>query len=151
MKLAYELLTPQEAEQVGPRLGLIDPWQRLGLSGQALTDYLKRPDPSLHAYGVWGDYGLTGVLAVRSPWLRGPYLELLAIFPEAQRQGLGAQALGWLINHYQNTGAVNFWACVSTFNHNARSFYARMGFVEVTALSNLVRSGDDEILLRRLL
>jgi ribosomal protein S18 acetylase RimI-like enzyme len=85
------------------------------------------------------------LLVLRSPWLRGPYIEVLAVLPQAQGGGAGRALVAWAAAQ----GGGNLWACVSAFNHGARAFYARSGFVEVTALADLVADGHDEILLRR--
>ena len=93
--------------------------------------------------------GLAGAMTVRWPWLHGPYLELLAVLPEAQGRGLGGALLGWLIA--QVPSSRNLWVAVSAFNTGARRFYARHGFVEVGTVPGLVRDGFDEILLRKAL
>ena len=36
-----------------------------------------------------------GAVSIRFPWLKGPYLELLALLPPFQRQGIGAGILTW--------------------------------------------------------
>ena len=119
------------------------------LDFQALTAYLNRPDPSLQCLAIMADGRMAGGMAVRSPWLRGPYLELLAIFPQAQRRGLGQRSLDWAFARAREQGAANFWACVSAFNRSARDFYAQRGFVEAVELADLVQLGETEILLRK--
>ena len=42
------------------------------------------------------DDKIAGVVAIRSPWLRGPYLELLCVLPDFQRQRIGADVLQWM-------------------------------------------------------
>ena len=149
MSVHFPELTPNQAHAVGGQLALIDPWQRLKFDANALAAYLNRPDPALQRHAIMADGHLAGAIALRSPWLRGPYLELLAVFPAAQGRGLGKRALNWAVA--QAGSAANFWACVSAFNHPARGFYARMGFVETTELTDLVTSGENEILLRKIL
>ncbi len=144
-------LTPAQAAQIGPALALMDPWKRLGFGADSLTEYLNRPDPSLARFAILHQGELVGALATRTPWLRGPYLELLAILPQAQGQGIGKQALAWAFAKAKAKGALNFWACVSAFNHSARGFYSHMGFIEATELTNLVVAGEHEILLRKVL
>ena len=112
-----------------------------------LAGYLTRADPGLRRHGVIHDGQLAGVVAVRSPWLRGAYLELLGMTAEQQRQGLGQAVIGWLTAEAARNGA-NLWVTVSAFNEPARRFYARQGFVPVGDLPDLVRAGSTEILLR---
>ncbi|OAN65471.1 GNAT family N-acetyltransferase [Magnetospirillum moscoviense] len=134
-------LTGAEPDHFAALLIDLDPWRRLGYNALALADYLDRPDPTLTRMTVPGK----GVIAVRSPWLRGPYIELLAVLPDAQGQGIGRALVEWA----ESRGGANLWACVSDFNKAARAFYGRLGFVEVAPLPGLVTAGESEILLRR--
>lgn len=134
-------LADDDIEPFAAVLSGIDPWRRLGYSPSMLALYLGRTDPALTRMVLPG----RGLIALRSPWLRGPYVELLAVLPEAQGQGGGRRLLDWA----EGRGGANLWACVSAFNHPARAFYARMGFAETAALPGLVTDGEDEILLRK--
>jgi ribosomal protein S18 acetylase RimI-like enzyme len=134
-------LTGTEPDHFAALLADIDPWRRLGYNALALADYLDRPDPTLSRMVMPGK----GVIALRSPWLRGPYIELLAVLPEAQGQGIGRALVEWATSR----GGANLWACVSEFNAPARAFYARLGFTEVAKLPGLVAPGETEILLRK--
>ncbi len=127
----------------------IDPWAGLGYGPETLERYLGRDDGALVRFAVeHGDDGRAGILAVRSPWLRGPYVELLAIFPAHQGHGLGQAVMDWTAGQAAVVSA-NLWACVSAFNTAARRFYAAQGFAEVAPLADLVAPGQAEILLRR--
>ena len=139
-------LTNEEAEVIAELCAGIDPWKSLGYSAAALSGYLQREDPALNRFAiVTDDGGLAGVVALRYPWLRGPFIEMLAILPSMQGKGLGAQVIDWVAS-----GSVgNLWASVSDFNQAARAFYQRQGFVEVAGLDDLIGQGQQEILLRR--
>ena len=141
-------LRENEARIVAARLADLVPWRSLGYTTAGLERYLTRHDPSLSRYALWCADRLSGVVAVRAPWLRGAYLELLAVFEETQGQGLGQKIMTWLLAEGGRAGA-NLWAAVSTTNERARRFYARHGFVAVGELPDLVRVGYTEILLRR--
>jgi ribosomal protein S18 acetylase RimI-like enzyme len=141
-----EPMTPPDAATVAARLPEMDPWRRLGYHAAALAPYLTQEDPSLTRWALYDGDALAGSVAVRFPWLRGPYLELLAVFPEAQGRGVGAAVLGALQRAAAHEG--NLWAMVSAFNENARRFYRRHGFAEIGRVPALVRPGHDELLLR---
>lgn len=138
-----------ESKTLGEMLSRIDPWGRLGFAPMALTAYLERRDGALTVYGIEVDGHLAGGLTLRYPWLRGPYLELLAVLPSHQKRGLGRVALEWAMAQAKHGGAANLWACVSAFNGPARGFYGRLGFIETCQLDDLVRDGEAEILLRK--
>jgi diamine N-acetyltransferase len=141
-------LTADHALAAARQLFTLDPWLTLGYQPEAITRYLHRPDVSLHKFLVSASGQPAGVVCCRYPWLFGPFLELLALFPEFQGQGFGKEILGWLENQVACT---NLWTTVSAFNLRALNFYTRFGFVEVGLLPDLVRSGFDEIFLRKII
>lgn len=141
-----EPLQADAAPAIADRLAAIDPWLRLGYRTDALARYLAREDAALSRWAIGTGDTVAGVVAVRFPWLRGPYVELLAVFPEAQGLGLGAAVLGWLQRAAAHEG--NLWVMVSTVNHGARRFYQRHGFAEIGVVPGLVRAGHDEVLMR---
>ncbi|MDA8231825.1 MAG: GNAT family N-acetyltransferase [Magnetospirillum sp.] len=126
----------------------LDPWQTLGFQADALARYLARGDDALARFVLESGGAPAGILAVRSPWLRGPYIELLAVLPGAQGSGLGRRMVEWAAGQAAATSS-NLWACVSAFNARARAFYGRVGFIETATLPDLVTAGFDEVLLRR--
>jgi len=137
-------LRPAECGPLAEALAAIEPWLTLGYGAAALARYLERDDPALRRLVIERDGRPAGLLALRAPWLRGPYIEMLAVPPEGQGTGLGRAMVEWAAG--QDSG--NLWACVSAFNAQARAFYARLGFTEVATLPDLVAPGFDEILVR---
>jgi ribosomal protein S18 acetylase RimI-like enzyme len=136
-----------EEQFIAARLAEMDPWQSLRSTPEGLERYLKRHDPCLSRYALWQEDRLIGVIAVRTPWLRGAYLELLSVFDEAQGQGVGHSLIKWLAAEGSRAGT-NLWATVSASNQRARRFYERYGFVPIGDIPDLVRAGCTEILLR---
>jgi GNAT superfamily N-acetyltransferase len=132
---------------VSAALAGIDPWRRLGFSAAGLAAWLSRDDPALARLALVRDGAVAAVLGLRVPWLRGPYIELLAVLPGHQGHGLGRALVDAAV---ARAGAsANLWACVSAFNLSARGFYAACGFTEIAPLPELVAAGEDEILLRK--
>ena len=141
-------LSATEASWIGERLSEIDPWLTLGYSASALAGYLLRDDPALHRFLVRVEEVPAGVMAIRHPWLRGPYIELLGLAPAFQGIGIGGELLRWAEAEAAAV-AGNLWVAVSEINARARSFYGQAGFVPVGRLDGLVRPGMDEWLLRK--
>lgn len=139
-------LAAAEIPALAQALVELDPWRRLGFSAAGLAAYLGREDPALSRVVTERNGAPAAVLALRKPWLRGPYIELLAVLPAARGAGLGHALVQWAAAQ----GGGNLWACVSDFNAPARAFYARQGFAEVAPLPDLVAAGEGEILLRRM-
>jgi GNAT superfamily N-acetyltransferase len=150
--LAQGRLLPLEAaadiDVVAEALAASEPWRTLGSSADGLRRYLAGGDPALHRFVVRFEGACAGVLCVRCPWLRGPFLEVIACFEPHRGRGLGSALLSWLESRSALQHA-NVWACVSTSNRPARAFYARRGFAEIAELDALLRPGLGEILLRK--
>ncbi|TAL16166.1 GNAT family N-acetyltransferase [bacterium] len=138
----------KSAEILGVELGAMDPWRSLGYSAKRLEEYLLREDPSLHRFEVHTGKELAGVICVRYPWLRGPYLELIALTGSHRNFGVGKTLLEWFEAGAKTHGQ-NAWVIVTHFNEGARRFYARHGYQEIASLKGLVTEGVDEILLRK--
>ena len=131
----------------------IDPWRRLGFAAGTMAAYLgAQPECGalrlIRTTGSTEETGIAGVVSVRYPWLRGPYLELLVLFAPFQGLGVGAAILAWI--EAETLGrAGSLWVCTSDFNVRARAFYEANGFVRVADLDGLVGPGFTEILLRK--
>jgi ribosomal protein S18 acetylase RimI-like enzyme len=145
------LLDPPDrasAAAVAPAICAMDPWLTLGMPPDRMAAFLVKEDA--HCYRKLMRYGdeLAGVVAVRSPWLNGPYLNLLAVFPLFQGLGIGSAIIGWMESEMAG-GAGNVWLCASEFNARAIAFYERHGFMRVAHLTDLVTPGFAELLMRK--
>ena len=136
--------------ELGPSLASMEPWKTLGYSSEGLSRYLLRQDNALYRFSVYIANSVAGVVGIRHPWLNGPYIELLALRPSARGCGVGRSVVEWVVRETSPSSG-NLWATVSEFNHEARSFYNTVGFIEVAPLPHLVKTGFTEILLRRIL
>lgn len=143
-------LRVEDTKAVAGQLATINPWLALGYSAAQLENYLLADDPSLHRYAVMGDNAIVGVVAVRYPWLRGAYLELIGLFPGQQGRGLGAAILQWM-ERETKPWAMNCWVLVSSFNEAGKRFYLRQGFREIANIEALVSPRSSELLLRKVL
>lgn len=143
-------LTQEDTIILGQNLVQIDPWKTLNYSAKGLSNYLFQADPLLYKFGIISCRQLVGVVCIRYPWLRGAYLELLAIYPTQQGRGIGKEVILWFESEAKQTSR-NIWTLVSSFNTKARHFYNGMGFVEIGTLESFVVSGYDELLLRKVI
>jgi GNAT superfamily N-acetyltransferase len=137
-----------EADRLGGQLAAQDPWRTLGFTPAALAGYLLHDDPGLHRYAVHVEDALAGVVCIRYPWLRGPYVELLGLASGFQGQGLGRELLAW-VESASRPVASNLWIAASSFNERALAVYRRAGFEPIGVIEGLVRAEQDEILLRK--
>ncbi|ADE10955.1 GCN5-related N-acetyltransferase [Sideroxydans lithotrophicus ES-1] len=143
-------LTDEQALAIAEMLSISEPWKTLKFSAAALAKYLMRDDTSLYRYAVSVDGKLAGVICVRYPWLRGPYIELLGLSQDHRGQGIGKQILAWTESEARRE-ARNLWVVASSFNHQALDFYQGLGFQPIGPIQGLVTPEYDEILLRKCL
>jgi diamine N-acetyltransferase len=134
---------------LGAAIAAMEPWSVMAYPPEKLGRFLGTHDPSALRYVVKIGEQESGVVSVRSPWLKGPYLELLALLPPAQGQGIGARIMAWLERIAIEEEARNLWVCASSFNIRALRFYERHGFERVATLPGLVAETYEEILLRK--
>lgn len=143
-------IRPEDAKTIADEMVRMNPWRFLNYSTAALESYLSATDLALYRYVVTIDEGIAGVVAVRYPWLRGAYLELIGLFPGHQQKGFGAAILHWLERETE-ARAANLWVLVSACNDGARRFYLRQGFQEIGPIEALVSTKSTELLLRKVL
>ena len=142
-------LAPEACAPLARAIVAMPPWSAMGSSADAMTRFLAGDDGGARRYVIEIGGTPAGAASVRSPWLKGPYVELLAVLPDFQARGIGGSFLRWLEQEALRHDARNLWVCASRFNERALRFYARHGFAEAAALPGLVADGFDEILLRK--
>ncbi len=142
--MASEWITP-----IANQLVQLDPWRTLAYTSDALGRYLAAGGQDFMRFAVIREGEIAGAVCVRFPWLRGVYLELIGLFPQAQGHGIGRAVCEWLEQEVSDH-ADNLWTLVSTFNLPARRFYSSCRFVEIGVLEDFVRPGYNEVLMRRI-
>ena len=146
--ITLDEMTAEAADELAGRIAEIDPWRRLAIPADSIRRLLEaRHGSEVRAIRI-ADRPV-GAVVVQCNWLLGPYLQHLSVLPEAQARGAGTRALAWLEEIARRDRQSNIWLCVSAFNSRALAFYARHGFVQAANLPDLVRPGEDEILMRR--
>ena len=146
--ITLDEMTAEAADELAGRIAEIDPWRRLAIPADRIRRLLEAGH-GLEIRVIRIDNRPVGAIVVQCDWLLGPYLRHLSVLPEAQARGAGTRALAWLEGIARRDRQSNIWLCVSAFNSQALAFYARHGFVEAANLPDLVRPGEDEILMRR--
>jgi GNAT superfamily N-acetyltransferase len=142
--------TADQAQAIGEMLAVSEPWASLKFSAASLAGYLMRDDAALRRYVISVDGDPAGVICVRHPWLRGPYIELIGLSPNHRGKGLGKQVLAWAEAEARRESK-NLWVLTSSFNHQALKFYQSIGFYPIGPIQGLVSPEHDEILLRKIL
>lgn len=143
------VLEPAVAPGLAAAIVAMPPWSAMDYPSDAMARFLAMAGDGGSRYLIEVDGAEAGAVAVRHPWLKGPYLELLAVLPPFQRRGIGAGVMSWFEQAGRGLGARNLWVCASSFNDGALRFYQRHGFRPAARLPGLVAESYDEILLRK--
>ncbi len=142
-------LPREDCTGLAAAIGAMPPWSVMAYPADRLAAFLAAQDEGARRHRIEVEGKEAGAVSVRDPWLKGPYLELLAVLPPFQNQGIGSLILAWLEREAQAQAARNVWVCASSFNARALRFYERHGFTRAAVLPGLVADGFDEILLRK--
>jgi GNAT superfamily N-acetyltransferase len=142
-------LEPASCAKLAGAIVAMPPWSVMDYPADAMARFLASSGDGASRYLVEVEGAEAGAVSIRFPWLKGPYLELLAILPQFQSQGIGASILAWFEQEGLRLGARNLFVCVSAFNERALRFYERHGFRPVATLPGLVADAYQEILLRK--
>jgi GNAT superfamily N-acetyltransferase len=140
---------PCLARPLAEAIAAMEPWSVMNYPAEKLAALLANSDAWVSRYLVSFDGTEAGLVSIRSPWLKGPYLEILALLPHAQGLGIGASIMAWFEATALRGDARNLWVCASAFNVRAQAFYARHGFAAAAVLPGLVADGYDEVLMRK--
>lgn len=146
--LVLEPMTPVAADQLGAAIAQVGPWAHYAIPPATLAENFKLPSVAVASYRIECGGETAGAVAVRPMWLMGPYLQMLAVLPQFQRQGIGTRVVTWF-EAEARIKARNAWLCVSAFNPGAQCLYRAHGFEPIATLDGLVREGDDELLMRK--
>lgn len=137
-----------DLDRLAVGVAAIDPWAAAGYGPDMLRERMTRPWAATFRFALRLDGRPIGYLALRHPFMRGPYIETIALFPEAQRRGLARRIVAWMGEEARGD-ATNLWLCVTEWNAPARAAYAALGFVEIGPIPDLTAPGQTEIFMRK--
>jgi ribosomal protein S18 acetylase RimI-like enzyme len=142
-------LTPAEGTRLGALFAAIDPWAAYGYPAVTLSAFLANPEPGARRLALMLGGETAGAAVVRPGWLRGPYLNFLAVVPGAQDRGIGGAFLSWIEREARAAKERNLWVAASEINTGAIRLYERHGFAQTAKLDDLAWDGRTEILMRK--
>lgn len=138
-----------EAGQAGVICAGMDPWARYRIPAPELAALLAQVEPGAPRFAIRVNGRLEGALVLRTNWLAGPYIQLLALAPNVQGQKIGALVMEFIEAQARKSTARNLWVAASDFNAGALRFYERHGFVRTAEIDALLRNDRNEVLLRK--
>lgn len=147
--LALKPIAFEDAAPLAAALAAMLPWSVYPYPAEGIRHYLVTEEPGAPRYALTIGGTTAGVAGLRLGWLRGPYLQMLAVLPAFQGHGAGRRVLDWMEREARLRGERNLWVCASEFNDGALRFYERAGFTRVAPLDGLVSDRIAEILMRK--
>jgi diamine N-acetyltransferase len=144
-----EPMTEREAGPLAEAVALLEPWRTYAHPAAKLAAFLAKREAGAPRFLLRRDGKVLGGIVVRLNWMRGPYIQFLAVLPPYQCQGVGSAVAAWVEAQARLGGDRNLWIAASEINARARRLYERLGFREVAKLDDLVCEGRSEILYRK--
>jgi GNAT superfamily N-acetyltransferase len=147
--VVIETFPQGEAAQMGEAFAAIDPRATYAFPAAAMRQYFETSEPGAPRFRLMSGDRVAGAAGLRLNWLRGPYIQFLALLPGMQRQGIGTAVLAWIEGEARSAGERNLWIAASAINRGAIQLYERLGFRDTAWLDDLVCDGHTEILMRK--
>jgi [ribosomal protein S18]-alanine N-acetyltransferase len=123
-----------------------EPWLTLGRSYEASLRIIQ--DPTREVFIVRGDEKLAGFAILCMTGAFVGYIQTICIDPDHRGKGLGSRLVAFAEDRILKESP-NVFMCVSSFNHDARRLYERLGYRVVGELTDYLVPGHSEILLRK--
>jgi len=124
-----------------------EPWITLQRDLQGCRDVLRRPGTELFVAHDSEDHPIGFILLAPHGLAASPYIASIAVAPECQGQGIGAQLLQFTEMRYRDRS--HFFLLVSSFNPRAQQFYRRHGYECVGELKDYIVAGHSEFIFHK--
>lgn len=146
MQRIEPLATKQDAEACARLMACSEPWLTLGRTYEASLVIIQ--DPTRETYITREAGELAGFLIICMTGAFVGYIQTICIHPDYRGRGLGSRMVAFAERRIL-TEVPNVFMCVSSFNHDARRLYERLGYQVVGELTDYIVAGYSEILLRK--
>jgi len=147
--LLVSALSADEGAALGNLFAGIDPWAAYGYPASVMANFLSSFEPGAPRLRLSVGGTTAGAAVIRPGWLRGPYMQFLALVPGMQGRGLGSALLSFIESEARAGKERNLWVAASEINGGAIRLYERHGFKRVATLDELAWDGRAEILFRK--
>lgn len=137
-----------EARTCANLMASSEPWVTLGRGYEASLRILQ--DPTREVYVARDGKEIVGFVILCMTGAFVGYIQTICIHPERRGQGLGSRLVDFAEQRILRESP-NVFMCVSSFNHDARRLYQRLGYQVVGELTDYIVPGHSEILLRKTL
>jgi ribosomal protein S18 acetylase RimI-like enzyme len=142
------LNTEADIQECARLMATSEPWITLGRSYEASLAIVR--DPSREVYVARDEAGLAGFLILCMTGALVGYIQTILVHPDRRGRGLGSNLVEFAEQRIRRESP-NIFLCVSSFNHDARRLYERLGYQTIGELTDYLVQGHSEILLRKTL
>jgi [ribosomal protein S18]-alanine N-acetyltransferase len=140
------LNTESDLQECARLMATSEPWVTLGRSYEASLAIVR--DPTREVYLARDEAGLAGFLILCMTGALVGYIQTVLVHPDRRGQGLGSKLVDFAEQRIRRESP-NIFMCVSSFNHDARRLYERLGYQTIGELTDYIVQGHSEILLRK--
>jgi [ribosomal protein S18]-alanine N-acetyltransferase len=145
MNLRIASASDKEKQWASELLANTDPWLELGIVSDQLIKVCFDPEYLIFIAHDYDDS--CGVLIMDPRGIAGsPYIKSIAVASHFRCKGIGAQMISFA-EQYFSKQSKHMFLCVSSFNHRARSFYTKLGYISVGEFQDYIKEGASEILM----
>jgi ribosomal-protein-alanine N-acetyltransferase len=138
--------TDAEARICAHLMATSEPWVTLGRSFDASIRIVT--DPTREVYVARRGDDIVGFIILCMTGAFVGYIQTVCVHPDCRGQGLGSRLVEFAEQRILRESP-NVFMCVSSFNHDARRLYERLGYQVIGELTDYIVRGHSEILLRK--
>lgn len=140
------LATKRDAEACARLMACSEPWVTLGRTYRSSLAIVQ--DPTRETYITREDGEVLGFVIICMLGALVGYIQTICIHQDHRGRGLGSRLVDFAEQRILSE-VPNVFMCVSSFNHDARRLYERLGYKTVGELTDYIVAGHSEILLRK--
>jgi [ribosomal protein S18]-alanine N-acetyltransferase len=145
--IVFELTTDSKLfSDCATMMAASDPWLTLGIDYNSCLRAFEGPCKEVYVVTYHNTIAGFAILQVCGSF-KG-YIQTLFVHTNMRGKGIGRKMLQFCEKRILSISP-NMFICVSSFNKGAIKLYNAVGFVQVGVLTNFVRNGFDELLLRK--
>jgi ribosomal protein S18 acetylase RimI-like enzyme len=135
-----------EAAASAALMSASDPWSALGFGYDVCLRRLQ--DPSREVYVAGASHAPAGFVILSLTGSLIGIIQTVCVAPAYRGRGLDSQLIDFAERRIFRASP-NAFLCVSSFNHDARRLYQRLGYVYVGELTDYLVRGHSELLFRK--
>jgi ribosomal protein S18 acetylase RimI-like enzyme len=90
-----------------------------------------------------------GLLRLEYLWSHRPYIALIRVLPEHQRQGVGRALLAFLEIHLHQNGHTTLYSSSQANEAEPQAWHRRVGFVECGFIAGINEGGVGEVFFQK--